>query len=237
MSYASGLNNQTISPDLRTQFQTNNYPLASNATVTVNIPNSSWTILNGSDPVYPVYNIAEVNQKLNVSGRPFGVHLFDMAQSLSADLDRRNLSQSIKDTFTNKGYQLLPSANIDQVIVPGSFWHMKNIESDTSKLQEGYSEFYVLNRTDDNTLHVYGRVLMIIRTEANHELENVRIALPTTQLTQNVMNRSTTCPNGMRLSCYLDQRPPERITWEQMTTAAAPPNPPVCVPIPDHWCP
>ncbi len=89
MSYAAGLNNQMISSDLRTQFQTNNYPLALNATVTVNIPNSSWTILNGSDPVYPVYNIAEADQKLNVSGRPFGVHLFDMGQSLSADLDRK----------------------------------------------------------------------------------------------------------------------------------------------------
>jgi len=65
----------------------------------------------------------------------------------------------------------------------------------------------------------------------------VRIALPTTQLTQNVMDRSTTCPNGMRLSRYLDQRQPERITWEQMMTEAAPPNPPVCVPSPDHWCP
>ncbi|MFF2890108.1 pentapeptide repeat-containing protein [Paenibacillus sp. NPDC057967] len=237
MSYASGLNNGTISSDLRTQFQTHNYPLASNATVTVNIPNSSWTILNGSDPVYPVYNIAEVNQKLNVSGRPFGVHLFDMVQSVSTDLDRKNVSQAIKDAFSNNGYPLLPSANIDQVIVPGSFWHMKNIESDTSKLQNGYSEFYVLNSTDDNMLHVYARVLMIIRTGANHELENVRIALPTTQLTQNDMDRSTTCPNGMRLSRYLDQRPPERITWEQMMTPAAPPKPPVCVPSPDHWCP
>lgn len=165
MSYASGLNNQTISPDLRTQFQTNNYPLASNATVTVNIPNSSWTILNGSNPVYPVYNIAEVNQKLNVSGRPFGVHLFNMARSLSADLDRRNLSQSIKDACYQQGLSAAAVGQYRSSDRPWQLLHMKNIEADTSKLQEGYSEFYVLNSTDDNTLHVYGRVLMIIRTE------------------------------------------------------------------------
>ncbi|MCG7409290.1 pentapeptide repeat-containing protein [Paenibacillus sp. ACRRX] len=236
-SYASSLNNQTISSDLRTQFEMNNYPLESNATVTVNILGSYWTINNGSNSVYPVYNIVEIGTTLYVSGGPIGVHLFDLPQSMSNELDQQNVAPDIQTAFSDNGYPLLPTAVIDQVIVQGSEWHMSNINADTTQLQEGYAEFYILKNTEDETLHVYGSVLMVVRIGDDQTLQQVRIALATTQVTQDVMDGTTTCPNGQKLSQYLNQTPPQHITWEQMMTAATPPKPPACIPDPWHWCP
>ncbi|WP_010502023.1 pentapeptide repeat-containing protein [Paenibacillus elgii] len=235
-SYADDLNQGSISADLRGQFDKYGYPLESNATVTVNIQGSYWTISNGSNQVYPIYNIVNISDSLDVSGGPIGVHLFDLPQSMSAEFDEQNLASDIQTAFSDNGYALLPSAEIDKVIVPGSEWHMTNINSDTTELQEGYGEFYVINNTADASLHVYGSVLMFVRTGDDHTLEQVRMALATTQLTQDVMDGTTTCPNGQKLSQYLNQSPSQHVTWEQMMTAATPPTPPACIPDPTHWC-
>jgi len=235
-SYEANLNQGLISQDLREQFNKYGYPLESNAFVTVNILGSYWTITNGSNSVYPVYNIVNISNSLIVSGGPIGVHLFDLPQSMSVEFDQKKLSSDIQTAFKDNGYPLLPSAKIDKVIVPGSEWHMTNINTDTTKLQEGYGEFYVINNTVDASLHVYGSVLMFVRTGEDHTLEQVRMALATTQVTQDVMDGTTTCPNGQRLSQYLNQSPTQHITWEQMMTAATPPKPPACIPDPMHWC-
>ncbi len=235
-SYGANLDQGTISEDLRGQFDQHGYQLESNAAVTVNIQGSYWTIVNGSNSVYPVYNIVEISGSLIVSGGPIGVHLFDLPQSMSTEFDGQNLSSDIQTAFSDNGYALLPSAAIDKVIVPGSEWHMTNINSDTTVLQEGYGEFYVINSTEDASLHVYGSVLMFVRTGDDNTLEQVRMALATTQATQDVMDGTTTCPNGQKLSQYLNPSPSQPVTWEQMMTAAAPPKPPACIPDPLHWC-
>lgn len=235
-SYSSDLDNATISSALRGQFQSNNYPLDANATVSVNTLGTNWTIKNGTNTVYPIYSIVKINNTLYVSGGPIGVPLFQLPQSMSAEFDAQNLAQDIQTAFTNNGYPLLSSAKIDAVIIPGSKWHMTNVSTDSTQLQQGYAEFYVINNTDDNTLHVYGSVLMVIRPDDSHTLEQVRVVLATTAMTQDVMDRTTTCPNGQKLSQYLNQQPPQHLTWENMMTAAMPPKPPSCIPDPWHWC-
>jgi len=234
-SYAASLDSQTISSDLRNQFAANNYPLASNATVNVITLGTYWTINNTGDTIYPIYTIVKIGTTLYVSGGPIGVHLFDLPSSMTAEFNQQILGQDIQTAFSNNGYPLLSSAKIDQVIIPSYKWHMTNISTDTTQLQKGYVEFYVISNTD-GTLHVYGSVLMVIRPDSSGTLEQVRIALATTQMTQDVMDGTTTCPNGQKLSQYLNQSPPQHLTWEQMMTAATPPKPPSCVPDPWHWC-
>ncbi|CAH1195766.1 hypothetical protein PAECIP111893_00754 [Paenibacillus plantiphilus] len=234
-SYSSDLDNATISSALRGQFQTANYPLDANATVVVNTLGISWTIKNGTNTLYPIYSIIKISTTLYVSGGPIGVPLFQLPQSMSAEFDAQNLASDIQTAFTTNGYPLLSSAKIDMVIIPGSKWHMTNISTDTTQLQQGYVEFYVISNAD-GTLHVYGSVLMVIRPDSTHTLEQVRVVLATTQLTQDVMDGTTTCPNGQKLQQYLNQKPPQHLTWENMMTAASPPKPPSCIPDPWHWC-
>lgn len=234
-SYAVDLDNQTISAALRSQFQTNHYPLDPAATVTAVTLGSNWTIKNASNPIYPIYSIIKLDAQLYVSGGPIGVHLFNLPQSMSKELDLKNLASDIQNAFSSAGYPLVSTASIDQVIIPGSKWHLSNISTGTSQLQQGYVEFYIIANADQ-TLHVYGSVLMVIRSDDTHTMEQVRIVLAATQMTQDVMDGTTTCPNGQKLKQYLNQLPPQHITWEQMMTAAAPPKPPACVPDPFHWC-
>ncbi|MCD1257842.1 pentapeptide repeat-containing protein [Paenibacillus athensensis] len=234
-SYASSLDSQTISSDLRSQFAANNYPLASNATVQVVTLGTYWTITNTGDTIYPIYTIVKIGTTLYVSGGPIGVHLFDLPGTMTTEFNQQILGQDIQTAFSNNGYPLLSSAKIDQVIIPDHKWHMTNISTDTTQLQKGYVEFYVISNAD-GMLHVYGSVLMVIRPDSTGTLEQVRFALATTQMTQDVMDGTTTCPNGQKLSQYLNQTPPQHLTWEQMMTAATPPKPPSCVPDPWHWC-
>ncbi|MBW7474092.1 pentapeptide repeat-containing protein [Paenibacillus oenotherae] len=234
-TYSTDLDNGTISSALRQQFQNNNYPLDTNAKVTVVTLGNCWTISNGSNTIYPVYSIIKIGTLLYVSGGPIGVPLFQLPQSMTAEFDAQNLAQDIQTAFSTNGYPLLSSAKIDMVIIAGSKWHMTNISTDTTQLQQGYVEFYVISNSD-GTLHVYGSVLMVIRPDDTHTLEQVRVVLATTELTQDVMDGTTTCPNGQKLQQYLNQKPPQHLTWEAMMTAATPPKPPACIPDPWHWC-
>lgn len=230
-SYAADLDNQTISAALRAQFQTNHHPLETNASVDTVVSGSQWTIKNGANSCYPIYSIIKLGTCLDVSGGPIGVHLFNLPQTMTAELDAMTIGENMKEAFSDSGYPLIPSAEIDRVIIKGRKWHMTNISSDTSKLQKGYVEFYVISYPDK--LHVYGSVLMINRPDETHTMEQVRFELATTQLTQDIMDDSTTCPNGRNLGQNLIQKK----TWEEMMTAKTPPKPPACVPNPCTFCP
>ncbi|PWK11604.1 pentapeptide repeat-containing protein [Tumebacillus permanentifrigoris] len=232
-SDATALDQLTIPQDILVQFQACNLPLESNATVTLNIPGLSWTIKNGSNQLYPVYNIANFGTALYVSGGPIGVHLFDMAASLSTDLDNRNLSSDVQAAFQAKGYPLVASASVQDVIIPGQKWLVDNTDSSTSTLQSGYVQFYVL--LEKGLLNVFGSTLSVVRIGDNQTLEAFRYALATTQVAPNIMNNATTCPNGQKLQVYLNQTQ-QKLTWEQMMTANTPPVPPACVPSPFSWC-
>lgn len=237
-SYCKPLDQLSITADLRDQFHQHGYPLEVNAIVISKAQGSSWTIKNGSNPVFFRYNILKVQNKLNVSGGPIGVHLFDLPQSMISAFDQKSLTSDIRTTFSDNGYPLLLGAIIDQVVVDGGQWHISNDNAkSTTEIQKGYVEFNVIHDQADCKLHVYGSVLMVVRIGDGDTQEQVRLALATTSVTQDVMDESTICPNGQKLSVYLHQKPPKHIAWEQMMTAATPPKPPDCIPDPFHWCP
>lgn len=231
-AFADDLNNQRISQALRDQFAQYGYPLAADAAVTVNTLGTSWTIVNGGNLIYKKYTISNVNNRLRVFGGVIGVHLFNLPASMAGDLDRKVISSEMRQAFAEKGYILVQNAAIDNVILLGQKWHMMNQDSDTSKLQSGYVEFYIIQYEDG--LHVYGSAFMVVRTGDDQRLEQFRYYLADTQLTEDVMEGSATCPNGQKLQMYT--KTPQRLTWEQMMTSNTPPRPPKCVPSPFKFC-
>lgn len=231
-TFVDDLNNQKISQALRDQFAHFGYPLASNATVTTNTVGISWTIVNGSNPIYKKYTISNVGSILHVFGGVIGVHLFNLPSSMATDLDVKVISDEMRKAFAESGYPLVQSATIDNVIIPGKKWHMMNQESDTTKLQSGYVEFYILQYEDG--LHVYGCAFMVVRTGDDQRLEQFRYYLSDTQINQDVMDSTATCPNGQKLQMFT--KTPQRLSWEQMMTPCNPPRPPKCVPSPFKFC-
>jgi len=233
-SYSTDLDNLQISSDLSAQFSKKTYPLDSKATVTANLLGTSWTITNGATTSYPQYNIQKIGQTLFVSGGPVGVHLFNITKDMIPDLDAQNVSSTLQNAFSANGYALVDNALIDQVIISGQKWHLKNEINDSTTLQKGYVDFYLIQERD--AIHVYGSMLSVVRQSDNQTLEQVPFSLPSTLLTQDVMDLSTTCPNGQRLRTYLNLGTSNLLTWEQMMTANTPPVPPACIPSNDHWC-
>lgn len=231
-TFMDDLNHQRISQALRDQFTHFGYPLESNATVTINTVGISWTIVNGSHPIYKKYSLINIDNGLIVFGGVIGVHLFNLPSDMVTQLDARCISEEMRKAFAERGYTLVKNATIDQVIIKGKKWHVMNQESDTTKLQTGYVEFYILQCED--ALHVYGLAFMVVRTGDDQRLEQFRYYLTDTQITQDVMENSATCPNGQKLQMYTKK--PQRLTWEQMMTPNTPPRPPRCVPTPFKFC-
>lgn len=232
-SFGRELDNRNISQELRNQFTQRGYPLTDKAYVNVNSQNSAWRIINDGDATYPKYKLNRQSSNLIVFGDVIGVHLFDLPEKMTKDLDAHRLTDAIRTAFTEKGYTLLKEAKIDRVIFEGRKWHLLNEESNPKKLTSGYVEFYILRSGD--SLHVYALALMVVRVGDDNKLQPYRYFLSDTLLTKEYMDDSTTCPNGQKLEMY--KKHPDRLTWEMMMTGNTPPRPPKCIPSPRQFCP
>lgn len=161
-----------------------------------------------------------------------GVPLFRLDSKYGADLDHGKLSPDLLAAFTHNGYTLDVAAAVDaKQTEPGRCWLIQNGSGNPNSLSQGYATFKLVNL--EAGIQVYGASLWITRIGDGGELETVEMPCKATQLSADVMNDSTVCPNGEPRSAF----PANGLAWEAMMTAKNPPAPPACAGSLDNWCP
>ena len=115
---------------------------------------------------------------------------------------------------------------------PGRQWLLDNDSENPQNFSTGYVKFIV--KLNGNLLDVYGTAVRIVRLGDNNKKEFDTEACQVTILSQINMNADTVCPNGATLSVNQSR---SGKSWDTLwLRAAAPPQPPTCVPTDFKWC-
>jgi hypothetical protein len=150
-----------------------------------------------------------------------------------ASLDRKRISQELRDAFAEKGYPLIDEASV-VVNAPGVQWNISNYVSSSTTLQSGYSNFVLWKRSDNGSDEIAlfgGSPVLVIRMSANNEQEQAAIAFGPAEDIATAMDDQTTTPSGMKLAMQK-----KGVAQEVLMTGGLPPRPPKCIPSPDRWC-
>ncbi len=176
---------------------------------------------------------AAVSLQLNTPVSAVGVPLFPLDIKFIETLDKKKISQELRDAFIDNGYPLIDLARV-VVNAAGVQWNIVNYDPDAGTLQAGYSNFVLWKRSDngfDEVAVFGGSPVLVIRLSSNNEQEQASIAFgPATDIIT-AMDDETTTPSGMKLAMEK-----KGVVREVLMTGGLPPRPPKCIPSPDRWC-
>lgn len=218
-------------------FQQNGYPLNDTAVLSVIAPNVYWNIENRENDMYPVFHIYLSGEKILVGGGSVGVHLFNLPMECLNDLNQMKLSDNIKKCFEDAGYGLCSKAMISGKTQNNQRWMITNDIGDSTKIQQGYTLFYVtkVKVRDETQLYVCGQTLSVAYVASDYTLSQETLNMGTTYLIENQLDDKTVCPDGQRALVLRDSRENVRMTWGEAMTANVLPKQPTSIPSPWHW--
>ena len=178
--------------------------------------------------------LTNANVALDLGGGLAGTPLFRALARFRADLDRSLLPPELKQAFQDNGYALRGSPTVTPV-KPGQSWLISQAVAEDDLSFHGYLNYLLTAQASswEEYLLVHGvSPLRVIRVTRGRVLEPTQTAFGPTKNIESALTPATTCPSGLRYELL-----GPGLAYEVLMTPGLPPQPPACVPGPDHWCP
>lgn len=173
-----------------------------------------------------VSNLNNANLTNAAFGLTNGVPLFTIDAAFAATLNKKVVSNDLKTAFSNNSYALIIQASVTSA-TKDTIWTINNTDA-SNAAQTGYSAYTLVMIAADNGLsfiQVYGASpLLVLMPDGQGGQTQLQLHFGPTDIDQNQMNSQTTCPSGIKLA-YLSPY----LTYEELMTAALPPQPPTCL--------
>lgn len=230
------LNSGNLTAELNNAFEQNGYALQYCTSPQLSVLNSGhrWNIrIHGLVPKsgYSDYLLISQTGGVSVSGvstRNGGsiTHLFDIAGDFTDALNNGEIPRAVFAGFTDN-QQALPRCSDPSIAATRSqsYWTLTTNQVSATAPVVGYTGFRI-NPRQDQTLKVYGTVVMTVYQGPDGRLTWTPFSVQQTQIDVNYLSDQTVCPNGATYGANQQAG----VSFEDMMTAPAPPAPPACAP-------